>query len=75
MIDLTIFDGAGIVPGAEQRVDCVFKLFFRVDREWRTGLSRGFVTRSLVVIGVRPGNPRGIATWEDLARPGVELVW
>ena len=29
------------------------------------------ITSSLVVIGVRPGNPKGIRDWTDLAHPGV----
>ncbi|MFO0958324.1 MAG: sulfate ABC transporter substrate-binding protein [Isosphaeraceae bacterium] len=36
---------------------------------------RGVVSRSLVVIGVRPGNPRAIADWADLAQPGVSVVY
>lgn len=44
----------------------------------RAGLElerRGVVSRSLVVMGVRPGNPRGIADWSDLAQPGVSVVY
>ncbi len=33
------------------------------------------ITRSLVVIGYRPGNPRQIHDWEDLTRPGVGVVY
>ena len=32
------------------------------------------VTDSVVVFVVRPGNPRHIATWDDLVRPGVQVV-
>ena len=32
------------------------------------------VTTSLVVIGVRPGNPKGIKDWHDLARPGLRVL-
>jgi sulfate transport system substrate-binding protein len=32
------------------------------------------VTRSVVVIGVRKGNPKGIRDWTDLARKGVEVL-
>jgi sulfate/thiosulfate-binding protein len=32
------------------------------------------VTESLAVIAVRPGNPKGIADWQDLARPDVEVL-
>ena len=33
------------------------------------------ITRSLVVIGVRPGNPKGIRDWTDLAKPGVGVLY
>jgi sulfate transport system substrate-binding protein len=32
------------------------------------------VTTSVVVLVVRPGNPLGITGWDDLVRPGVEIV-
>jgi sulfate transport system substrate-binding protein len=32
------------------------------------------VTRSIVVIGVRKGNPKQIEDWDDLARKGVEVL-
>lgn len=43
--------------------------------DWRRRTGHGgFVARSLVVIAVRSGNPRGLHEWEDLARPGVEVL-
>lgn len=45
-----------------------------VDSAWKSKASRGIVTRSLVVLAVRPGNPRNIRTWDDLKRPGVEVL-
>lgn len=41
---------------------------------WDAGEHGGMVSRSLVVIGVREGNPRAIRTWQDLARPGLEVL-
>jgi sulfate transport system substrate-binding protein len=44
----------------------------------RAGLTlsgRTVVSQSLVVIGHRPGNPKGIRDWDDLARPGVAVVY
>lgn len=35
---------------------------------------RGVATTSLIVIGVRPGNPRAISTWADVSRIGVDVV-
>jgi sulfate/thiosulfate transport system substrate-binding protein len=41
---------------------------------WNDGPRAGIVTRSVVVIGVRPGNPKNIRDFADLARPGVEVL-
>jgi sulfate transport system substrate-binding protein len=41
---------------------------------WRDGPDGGMVTQSLAVLAVRPGNPKAIADWSDLVRPGVEVL-
>lgn len=46
-----------------------------VDKNWSDGPHRGMITRSLVVIGVRKGNPKGIVDWNDLARPDVGVLY
>ena len=45
-----------------------------VDPSWKEGPTAGMVTKSLVVFVVRPGNPKRIRTWDDLLRPGVDVV-
>jgi sulfate transport system substrate-binding protein len=45
-----------------------------VETDWKTFPNEGVVSRSPLVIVVRPGNPLGIKDWADLARPGVRLV-
>jgi sulfate transport system substrate-binding protein len=45
-----------------------------VAEDWNAGDYRGMVTDSLVVFVVRPGNPKGIATWDDLVQEGVEVI-
>jgi len=45
-----------------------------VDARWSEDEHRGFVTSSVVVLTTRAGNPKDIRTWEDLARPGVEVL-
>jgi sulfate transport system substrate-binding protein len=45
-----------------------------VTHDWKAGERAGIVSRSIVVIGVRKGNPLGIHDWDDLARPGVEVL-
>jgi sulfate transport system substrate-binding protein len=47
----------------------------RVRSEWNAGAHNGMVTHSLVVIGVRSGNPKGIKDWSDLAKPGVGVLY
>jgi len=45
-----------------------------VAEDWANGDNRGVVSSSIVVFAVREGNPLGIATWEDLIEPGVEIL-
>ncbi len=47
----------------------------RVKSTWRDGPDGGMITRSLVVIGVRSGNPKGIHDWVDLAKTGVGVLY
>lgn len=46
-----------------------------ITHDWRARPWRGFITRSLVVIVTRPGNPKNIRDWSDLARPDVEVLY
>ena len=45
-----------------------------VAEDWDAGENQGVVSRSIVVFGVREGNPEGIEDWDDLIKPGVEIV-
>jgi sulfate/thiosulfate-binding protein len=45
-----------------------------VDAKWKRQSYRGMVTDSLVVFAVRDGNPKKIKGWDDLLKPGVEVV-
>jgi len=45
-----------------------------VDENWAKSKYDGFVSTSVVVFAVRKGNPKGIKTWDDLTRPGVEVI-
>jgi sulfate transport system substrate-binding protein len=46
-----------------------------IKQSWKDAPNGGMVTRSLVVIGVRSGNPKGIRDWEDLAKPGIGVLY
>ncbi|MFD7310817.1 sulfate ABC transporter substrate-binding protein [Promicromonospora sp. NPDC059942] len=45
-----------------------------VDETWDDGPDKGIVSTSIVVLGVRDGNPKDIQDWDDLIKPGVEIV-
>lgn len=46
-----------------------------VKKSWKDGPTEGMITRSLVVIGVREGNPRSIQGWDDLSRGDVAVLY
>lgn len=45
-----------------------------VSPSWKDNEFNGIVTESVVVMMVRPGNPKGIEDWEDLTRDDVEVI-
>jgi sulfate transport system substrate-binding protein len=45
-----------------------------VAQDWNAGPTKGIISDSVVVIVVRPGNPKGIKGWADLVKPGVQIV-
>jgi sulfate transport system substrate-binding protein len=45
-----------------------------VAKDWDKNAYNGFVTKSVVVFVLRNGNPKHIRTWDDLAKPGVQVV-
>jgi sulfate/thiosulfate transport system substrate-binding protein len=45
-----------------------------VDENWNRNEHDGMVTESVVVFAVRKGNPKNIRTWDDLVKPGVEVI-
>ena len=46
----------------------------KVDANWDQNKFHGFVTNSVVVLATRKGNPKNIKTWDDLIKPGVEVI-
>jgi len=45
-----------------------------IQRDWRGGPTQGMVSRSVVVLAVRQGNPKAVRDWSDLARRGMEVL-
>ena len=45
-----------------------------VAKDWKDGATHGIATSSVVVFVVRKGNPDDIRTWDDLVKPGVEII-
>ena len=45
-----------------------------VDANWKRQSYRGMVTDSVVVFAVRDGNPKHIRGWDDLLKPGVQVI-
>ena len=45
-----------------------------VAADWSENEYDGFVTKSVVVLVVRKGNPADITGWADLTKPGVEVI-
>lgn len=46
-----------------------------ITHDWREQGAGGMITRSIVVLGTRDGNPKGISDWEDLTREGVKVLY
>jgi sulfate transport system substrate-binding protein len=57
--DLKLVQDAGLITG-----------------DWSSvgGADKGMVSTSVVVFDVRPGNPKGIADWNDLTQPGLQIL-
>ena len=45
-----------------------------VDQGWNAGQNKGIPFGSVVTMVVRKDNPKGINDWDDLLKPGVEVV-
>jgi sulfate transport system substrate-binding protein len=58
-----------LAPDVDELVDAGL-----VDAKWDKQSYKGMVTHSLVVFVVRDGNPKKIRGWNDLVRPGVQVV-
>jgi sulfate/thiosulfate transport system substrate-binding protein len=46
----------------------------KVSKDWNTDVTGGIPFGSVVTLLVRAGNPKNIKDWDDLLRPGVEVI-
>jgi sulfate/thiosulfate transport system substrate-binding protein len=47
----------------------------QVSSSWSSNPYHGVVSKSVVVFVLRNGNPKHLRTWEDLVKPGVQVVF
>lgn len=45
-----------------------------ITHDWKAKPYHGMVSNSIAIIAVRPGNPKGIKDWPDLAGPGLNVL-
>jgi sulfate transport system substrate-binding protein len=42
--------------------------------DWNANPTKGMITDSVAVIATRKGNPKGLKTWDDLTKPGIQVI-
>ena len=45
-----------------------------VAADWNKNIYKGMVTKSVVVLAVRKGNPKHITGWDDLTKSGIQVI-
>jgi sulfate transport system substrate-binding protein len=68
------FDADVAVLSLEADVDQIVKGGL-ITHDWKKGPHGGMISASVVALGVRKGNPKGITGWQDLGKPGVEVLY
>ncbi|HVQ86092.1 MAG TPA: sulfate ABC transporter substrate-binding protein [Mycobacterium sp.] len=46
----------------------------KVSKDWNADATKGIPFGSVVTLVVRKGNPKNIRDWDDLVRPGIEVI-
>ena len=68
------FDADVAVLSLEGDIDQIAKAGL-ITHDWRKAPHGGMISASVVALGVRKGNPKGVKGWEDAARPGIEVLY
>lgn len=74
----TVIDGidADVVTlGIPSDIDAIAKATKKIPADWRSRLPNNSLPyTSTVVFLVRKGNPKGIKDWDDLVKPGIQVI-
>ncbi|PVE23877.1 sulfate transporter subunit [Microvirga sp. KLBC 81] len=74
----TVIDGieADVVTlGIPSDIDAIAKATKKIPADWRSKLPNNSLPyTSTVVFLVRKGNPKGIKDWDDLVKPGIQVI-
>jgi sulfate/thiosulfate-binding protein len=46
-----------------------------ITHDWKSKKQNGFITRSVVAMAYRTGNPKNIKTWEDLTSDKIDVIY
>ncbi|UVI31441.1 sulfate ABC transporter substrate-binding protein [Paenibacillus spongiae] len=68
------FEADVAVLAMEGDIDKIQKAGF-ITHDWRQAPHKGMITRSIVVMGTREGNPKQIQGWDDLTRKGIKVLY
>lgn len=68
------FEADVTVLAMESDIDKIQKAGF-ITHDWRQATNGGMITNSIVVMGTRDGNPKGIRDWDDLTKDGIKVLY
>lgn len=46
-----------------------------ITHDWKAKKYNGFVTRSIIVMVIRPGNPKQVKDWEDITSENIDVIY
>ena len=68
-------DADVVTLGIPSDIDAIAKATKKIPADWRSKLPNNSLPyTSTVVFLVRKGNPKGIKDWDDLVKPGVQVI-
>jgi sulfate transport system substrate-binding protein len=67
------FEADVVALSLEADVDTIARAGL-ITHDWKAGAHQGMVSRSIVVLAVRAGNPKGVKDWDDLRAAGLAIL-